>query len=586
MAWHTAARPWQRGAWSIEVRGDEIADIAFEGRRVLRSVRAVVRDSGWATPDLVVDAIEEGPDGFELHVHTEGQDADLRGVVRVDADGDRLVVSMDLAAPDGFATNRTGLVVLHPHQAAGVDLHVGHTDGRQKRTRFPEAISPHQPVSDIATLAWTDDGMMISVNFAGDVFEMEDQRNWSDASFKTYSRPLALPFPYTITPGEHVRQTVTVEVSPAGDPDARAEPDRIVLTSGGPFPQLGLGAATGPDPAPATIPRVGDVRLVELDLATPSWPAALHRATATGRALDVRFILDPADPTVPVRAARALRDHDLARVGVFHRTGVARHVSDVEAVASLRRALAAADVRAPVVGGARSHFTELNRERWRLPSDLDGIVTATTPLFHATSTEQLVEAVAMQRLIAMQTVADAGGTPVHIGPVTLRPRFNDVATAPEPAPTGADLAEGYGAEHTGIDDVRQRVPELAAWTIASAAALAVPGVASLTFFEEWGPRGIHSSSGAAFPVAAAIDALAALAPGELQWGPSPDGLLWALGVRDADGHTRVLAANLGPADRALTIEVAGATIHAHIPADGWVAIDHSQPARGSTLASA
>ena len=28
---------------------------------------------------------------------------------------------------------------------------------------------------------------------SGDSFEMEDHRNWTDASFKTYVRPLALP---------------------------------------------------------------------------------------------------------------------------------------------------------------------------------------------------------------------------------------------------------------------------------------------------------------------------------------------------------------------------------------------------------
>ena len=35
----------------------------------------------------------------------------------------------------------------------------------------------------------------------GDTFEMEDQRNWTDASYKTYVRPLALPWPYTLAGG-------------------------------------------------------------------------------------------------------------------------------------------------------------------------------------------------------------------------------------------------------------------------------------------------------------------------------------------------------------------------------------------------
>ena len=36
----------------------------------------------------------------------------------------------------------------------------------------------------------------------GDTWEMEDHRNWTDASFKTYVRPLALPWPYTLKAGE------------------------------------------------------------------------------------------------------------------------------------------------------------------------------------------------------------------------------------------------------------------------------------------------------------------------------------------------------------------------------------------------
>ena len=36
----------------------------------------------------------------------------------------------------------------------------------------------------------------------GDTFEMEDQRNWSDASYKTYVRPLALPWPYVLPAGK------------------------------------------------------------------------------------------------------------------------------------------------------------------------------------------------------------------------------------------------------------------------------------------------------------------------------------------------------------------------------------------------
>ena len=44
-------------------------------------------------------------------------------------------------------------------------------------------------------------------------FEMEDPRNWSDASFKTYVRPLAEPWPYTMPKGQSFTQKVSLNFS-------------------------------------------------------------------------------------------------------------------------------------------------------------------------------------------------------------------------------------------------------------------------------------------------------------------------------------------------------------------------------------
>src|SRR5690349_3636188 len=110
-----AARTWQSGPWSLELRDDELADIAFDGRIVLRSVRAVVRDRNWDTAPLVVDRVDASDSALTLHVRTTGLGADLRGVVRAETRGPaRLRVLTDLESQTAFDTNRTGLVVLHP----------------------------------------------------------------------------------------------------------------------------------------------------------------------------------------------------------------------------------------------------------------------------------------------------------------------------------------------------------------------------------------------------------------------------------------------------------------------------------------
>ncbi|MGW8482105.1 hypothetical protein ACWGJP_03140 [Microbacterium sp. NPDC055903] len=563
--WRTDATTWSANGWRLELRGDELAEIGYGGRMLVRAVRAAVRDHGWLTVPVRVLSTSGGDETLELELRHEGLGADISSRLTVRADASALTISWDAVNGPAFDTCRTGLVLLHPASSAASGATVLHPDGSEERTAFPSAISPHQPIMDIRELR-VDDGPVLA--FDGDVFEMEDQRNWTDASFKTYSRPLGLPYPYPLTAGERVRQSITIRVEglasvPAGatGKDTVHDPASvpvIALVEGGAFPAIGVEASTAPDPVAGS--DAGGFRVVELDLATPTWPAALGRAAADGLPLDVRLVTD-GDAEGIAAAVRALSAYPVLRVAPFD---AVEHVALESTVAALRAALAETGLDVPVMGGARSHFTELNREQDRLARDVDGIAVNTTPLFHTLDTEQLVEAVAMQRLIAEQSVRIANGAPVHIGPVSLRPRFNNVATTAEPAPTREDLAEGYGAEFTGSSDPRQTAEELAAWVVASAAALAVPGVASSSWFETVGPRGVEGT-----PAAEAIAALAALEGGTLLTGGSPDGLVWAVGARRPDGDV-VLAANLDRVARRVSVQVVGGkTVERELAAGGW-----------------
>ena len=114
------ARDWTSGPWSLELRDDEFADIAYEGSVVLRSIRAVVRDRNWDTARLVVDRVDSSGIALTLHVHSTGLGSDLRGVVRAEVRGaGRLRVIADLEWASEFQTNRTGLVALVAGLAVG-----------------------------------------------------------------------------------------------------------------------------------------------------------------------------------------------------------------------------------------------------------------------------------------------------------------------------------------------------------------------------------------------------------------------------------------------------------------------------------
>jgi hypothetical protein len=134
-------------------------------------------------------------------------------------------------------------------------------------------------------------------------------------------------------------------------------------------------------------------------------------------------------------------------------------------------------------------------------------------------------------------------------------------------------------------DPRQSAPQLAAWTVASAAALAVPGVATLAYFEEWGPRGVRMSDGTTLPVFDAVSALAALAGATGLRGDSPDGLVWAIGARtaggssgsgsdsDSDSDDTILVANLDDRPRRVEVELpGGATRTADVPPGSFLSL--------------
>ncbi len=68
---------------------------------------------------------------------------------------------------------------------------------------LPDLIDPWQPFKDMRAITHTvRPGLTAECRMEGDTFEMEDQRNWSDASYKTYVRPLALPWPYVLPCGQ------------------------------------------------------------------------------------------------------------------------------------------------------------------------------------------------------------------------------------------------------------------------------------------------------------------------------------------------------------------------------------------------
>src|SRR3954447_16748040 len=223
--------------------------IRLGDREVLRRVYVAVRDHTWGTilPTLSDVQVERGDDHFRISFlaeHREGSiDFAWRGTISGDVTG-ALDFAMDGLARSTFLRNRIGFCILHPPDpCAGAPCVVEHDDGTRTEGVFPLLIAPDQPFVEMRAIAHeVRPGVWAEVRFAGDIFEMEDQRNWTDDSYKTYCTPLRLPFPVEVAAGTPVVQAVSLRLhgaTPTSSSDLAAP---VVVTVGeeaiGTLPQV------------------------------------------------------------------------------------------------------------------------------------------------------------------------------------------------------------------------------------------------------------------------------------------------------------------------------------------------------------
>jgi hypothetical protein len=522
------ARRFAIGALSFELVSGNLRSICFGGIEVMRGIQYLVRDRDWATlspaiADLRVDENEREVT-MSFTAKCVGPDGDrLAHQAQIVASPTGLAFHVEATAIDDVMTNRLGFCVLHPAGLAGTPLTIEHGNGSNEESRFPVLIDPWQPFTDIAALIYRREGLRVACRLDGDSFEMEDQRNWSDASYKTYVRPLAKPWPYVVPAGTTDRQSVRIEIEGRA-PHADSRRTGVV--------EIEIGEPVG------TMPRIGLVL-------TPERAAVDQTRRDALRDIGVQDLL---------LSFRAHEGHGLAEMQalvqvveglpqrrtlecVITATGnldaelgtVARHVAEAGLALDAIAIYPAPDLQStppgsiwpacppladiyaaarrafpdlPLGGGMYSYFTELNRKRPPLDA-LDFVSHATCPIVHAADDLSVMQSLEAIPHILRSARAIIGGMPYRIGPVTIGMRQNPYGSRTMPNPDRDRIA-------MADFDPRQDGAFAAAWTIGYAAATEGAALNTLTLGALTGPLGVIGDSGPR-PVHAAVKALAQLA---------------------------------------------------------------------------
>jgi len=512
---------------------------------ILRGAYAAVRDERWGTvPSEVRNVRIDGAQrSFRVEFDVACRDGDIafdwRGTVRGDEDG-RVEFIMDGRAGTTFPTRRTGLCVLHPiDECAGRRCTITCPDGAVHEGQFPYTIAPRCPFTNIAAMRWqVGSSPSAEVRFEGEVFETEDQRNWTDASYKTYCRPHAWPSPYELAKGQRVRQAMTLRLAgalPSGSSRRPSPTERITLRRGPERPQppakLGLRMpSAGEQLSPTDIGRLRSLNLahvrIDVDLDAGDWAGVLQRAAAQARdiaaGLEVAATASDEHGDVPDEFGACLRalPSKPARVLLFARKG---RPAAGAAMQRLRDALSQGGIATPVGTGSPSSFEGINRRRPRA-EDIDVACWGVTPQVHTFDDLSIIENLGGQVWTVRSARQFLGGTPIAVTPITLRPG--------------------------GSPDPRQRSLLAGAWTVASIKTLTQCGAESLTTFETIGPGGVMAGSGdpfgrgCVFPVYHVLTDLGEFAGGEFfPLDSSAPGRVEGHAMRDSR-RTCVLVANL------------------------------------------
>jgi D-apionolactonase len=502
------------GPLTAELEGPDLRYMRAGGVEVVRRLYAAVRDQNWGTvpPELSNVELLVEDDRFSLRFDarnvdsTMGVDVAWRGEIVGEPDG-TLTCSFDGVANAAFRYNRIGWCILHPAENAGRAFRARTAEGVIE-DRLPAKIGPQQIVGGLPAPLFPSfeeleieaaDGVRARFELSGDLFETEDQRNWTDASFKTYSTPLALGFPHEAQEGQRFRQAVKLTVSGALPAAADAADGVVRIDLGehvGRLPAFGLGAAShgrplSPREASLLAALRADHLRVDVDLAG-EWRDDLARAAADAQAIGapLELAVFVGDGGALDELAQALRGEEvaLARVLAF-RPG--ELTSSAATVRLVRDGLGDATRGAPIVGGSNVLFTDLNRFRPAL-EPLDGVAWPLNATVHAADDTSVAETATMHGETVRSARSFCGDRPLHVTPVTFNQRFNPVATGPEPEPAPGELPSQV--------DPRQPALLGAGWTMTSAKHLAEAGATSVTYFETTGWRGvIESESGPALP---------------------------------------------------------------------------------------
>lgn len=493
----------QAGSFHILYEKGFLRQIKQDTTEVVRMIYFALRDHNWGTFDREIEnEVIDNQGGHFLISYdcfnvNEANEPIFAWKVKIEGEKDgRITFEIQGEALEAVRKNRAGFCILHPIKGvAEQPVTIFHADNSNTNTYFPRYIAAEDPFLNIRTMRWrAAHGVSYQLDFEGDIFQTEDQRNWGDASYKTFCTPLSLLFPVQLQKGDTVWQRVTLHPPLTSTPTQRPEnkkSDDVASKA------ISLGIAASVETkmlSDKAITLLKSLNLnhyrIDINPSSTNWITDFSTDCENAAALNL-----------PLEIALSLENHyeekladfvgvcqqnklEISSLFLFSSQTLATPQALINLIPSLKLQLP----KVKIGVGTNYNFTELNRNRFDV-GEADFITFSYHPQVHAFDDLSLMENTETL-LYQVESAEKLYQKPVHVSFISLRKRANPYAT------NSVDFIVPVEKQA----DSRQKTEFGAAWTRQVLAYLSQTNAVSVTIFRTVGELGLMTPDAATYPV--------------------------------------------------------------------------------------
>lgn len=485
----------QHGNFTLDLSEAAVRNITYKGAQLIDLLYTAIRPWDWST--LVADSHTEdvrvnGADCIITISDTFAGTLEAQTIISLSTDN-TFSVEYQLKGLAEYSVNRWGICFcLHSGDWMGSTVHSSGND-----YSLLQDISPQRVIDGVTQGLFpasnemhfvAPDQRFIKATSTGNVLEAEDQRNWTDNTYKIYSGSLSEPRPFVASAGSIWKQSVKFEVgAPKG---ALADSSKIVVREIEALPSIGLQFNTEPLLSPDELEQA--LVLLEIDHLRINEEALSAQKIATvaasGLVLEAALLSSNGGAALQTEVI-----HLTQRVPAGSRLLIQRDSREIVEVMDLPKN----ESLNSFIPGTDAYLVDLHRNKYDFG---DSVSYSMAPTVHSTDIETIFKTLYTQRE-SIEFAQKRLAKQVFISPITFSTRGN---------PETGHLRD-QRINFVNMDAAsRIRTLEGAAWTLGSIFALASAGAFSGTWHELFGDFGVVYSQDGATKFSPTFHALSAL----------------------------------------------------------------------------